>query len=147
MAPETTGCESLQESESVCATSIDIYSLAIIFYQLLFEVKEPYISCHDRVLKKLKMNEPLQLTNMYHLHRLVIEKNLRPIIPFSSAKECQQWCQEYLSPTDAKYHSIFYEICQLTKLCWDKQPKTRPSAKTILERLHGWKKEIETKYY
>ena len=134
MAPELFSGEIERED----ARSIDIYSLAIIMWQLLFEIIEPYHSSDPNVLKRLKITKPTPFSSSYHFHKSVCEENLRPIIPFSTCEECKKWCEEFLNKEQAIHHELIFEMTKVIRQMWSHEPGKRPSIDVILKKVEEW---------
>jgi len=140
MSPEVSD---VHEVDSTLATALDIYSFAIIMWQILFEVVDPYMSTDVKVLKKLGLKEPPHYQSMFHLHRCISESGTRPSIPFTSMEGCLEWCETYLPNQSKQTYQVLFEMCELIKQCWDQSPQQRPSIQTIIQHLNNWAKCLQ----
>ena len=138
MSPEMNDIQSIDPEN---ATAVDIYSLSIIMWQLLFEVRDPYMSGIPSVLEKLGLETKPEYMSPYKLSRMVCEKNLRPIIPFESLDSCEEWCEMFMEDESADF-AIVYELTKLIKRCWDHNPKERPSIEELAQQLYTLQDEL-----
>ena len=113
-------------------------------WQLIFEITEPYQSMDARALQKLKLSKPNVFNSSYQFHKSVCEEGLRPVIPFSTAEECQTWCETFLPRNEVlNYHSdIIFEMNLLIRQSWSHDPKERPNINEILQKIEEWNERI-----
>ena len=122
------------------ATAVDIYSFSIIMWQLLFEIKDPYLFKSSELFHKLKTKSLEQVTS-YQLTKMICENNYRPSIPFQSINECTDWCSEFMKAELGNTSTIF-KLGQLIKECWQADPKLRPSIEQVVDQLQSLQNEL-----
>lgn len=123
------------------ATSIDVYSFAIVMWELLFE-DNPYLYKNtEKLFFKIDFEKTAykKLTNFNVLAAVV--RGMRPVVPFTNPEMCQQWCEIYLMPNEEtscdlqRYSQCFFSLVMLIRESWNSDPKLRPSFETITKRL------------
>lgn len=120
------------------ATASDVYSFAIICWEIFFE-ENPYIY-QEKNRKKLfreieyETSEYKKVENNSFKVPALVSRGIRPIIPFSTLLSCKEWCEEYLGNEKSKYEIVFSFI-QLVKYCWDSSPSNRPNFSEITQKL------------
>ncbi|KAG2373072.1 hypothetical protein C9374_012918 [Naegleria lovaniensis] len=144
MAPELI----LEQEHSITRdllTKIDVYSFAIIMWELFFE-ENPYLN--DNV-KKLHCFPKAEKTNITPLTIFVhiAKEELRPIIPFNNREELSQWSDMYLqTQNNVVDKNLLLETVEkyieLMKQCWAHHPSERPSFEQIFVQLSNLKNTL-----
>jgi len=120
------------------ATAIDVYSFAILIWELLFE-DNPYIYINkEKLFFESNFEESIyaKLTNFNVLSH--VEKGLRPVIPFHDLDACVRWCEKFLTKEDANVEVVsnaLFSVTNLIEKCWAYHPKDRPSFDQTLNDL------------
>ena len=140
---------------------VDVYSFAIIMYELLFEqvpftlsdkVDPSYFNESDELpnnvsqdlaiyQNRLTEQDPTELT------RFIIH-GLRPIIPFSSRDQCKRWVSIYCKPEKEGVRveilsSVIFLFVLIMKKCWAHESEDRPTFDSIINTLTTIKKTIK----
>ncbi|KAG2388281.1 hypothetical protein C9374_000445 [Naegleria lovaniensis] len=118
---------------------VDVYSFAIIMWELFFEEK-PYLNSDSKKLykfvEKQEENDALGIKLLFH-----VMHGLRPIIPFRTDEELEQWIAEFVQPRGNSTMSLEL-TCRMTsqyislmKECWNQNFNERPEFSEICSRL------------
>lgn len=130
MSPEISGFSG-KDIDRSHVKAIDIFSLSIIIYQILFEVMDPYSSQDLRVVEKIGLKEPIHYESFYHLHRAICEFKVRPSIPFNTFESCVEWCKVYDLEENA---TIYWKLCEdVIKESWKEEASERPPIEKLVE--------------
>ncbi|KAG2392738.1 hypothetical protein C9374_011463 [Naegleria lovaniensis] len=152
-----------------CDEKVDIYSFAIIMYEVLFETV-PYtisekvdpsyfvsettdmvVEGHGIVTPSNQQDLTLFSTLLNHgnaaeLGRYIVH-GVRPLVPFNTREQCKRWVSIYHNPEkeDIKLEtlsSVVFLFVLLMKKCWS-EPEARPNFDYILNTLSTIKKTIK----
>lgn len=103
MAPEVS-------NSSNYGFEVDVFSFAIVMFEILFETVEPYGQIHEFGIHYKVSQDPNFRPNIKNFENVFKEKN-------SSIK-------------------VFEELIELMKKCWDHDPTKRPDFKEIVKTLN-----------
>ena len=109
----------------------DIYSFGMTVYEvghfhyLLFMTSSPDIA----LLEIFTHEIPFGSVALAHLHRLIVEKHTRPD-----------------RPSDLEAPQLTESIWQIVKQCWAQQPKDRPMARLVCQKLSALRKFQRREY-
>ena len=128
-------------SEHVFA--VDIYSLAIIMWELIFE-DSPYIYKKENREKFFfegirfedSIYSKMGATNITYK----TTQGCRPVLPFTSLESCKNWCQLFGKGAD---YQVLFELTLLMQQCWAQRPENRPTASTVYETLKSFKNRLK----
>ncbi|KAG2388069.1 hypothetical protein C9374_000919 [Naegleria lovaniensis] len=130
-------------SSSDLAKRTDVYSYAIMMWELFFE-ESPYakytgdkMNMFDSVPFKSSHDTQNQLINPFSICLLVVSKGLRPKIPFHNKQQMLEWCNIYLPNVDVEIVEQYFE---LMKRSWSGDPRDRPNFDYIygvIKKLHS----------
>lgn len=88
MSPEILG----DSNENSITTKLDVYSFAIIMYELFFE-ENPYLNAHSEKIHRFTPADNSDKSSCFNIPAKVI-KGFRPKIPFSNEEEQRIWISE-----------------------------------------------------
>ena len=117
-------------------TKIDVYSFAIIMYELLFE-ENPYL---NETSKKIHHFRPSP-SNLKSLNVIfsVAKEGHRPTVPFLNKEELSEWLDEYNVENkqggNEDMISAVEDYVTLMKRCWEQVPSNRPTFTQIIDTL------------
>ncbi|EFC41083.1 hypothetical protein NAEGRDRAFT_80827 [Naegleria gruberi] len=149
IAPELLDSE-LSHTSSTLAPSIDVFSFAIIMYELFFE-ENPYIHTKNTKITQARQNEVSPFTVLPR-----VLKGERPVIPFSNDTEMDSYLSSYVQEYDfsssdvpldrdqckERFRNIVGEFIKLMTQCWNSDPKQRPSFTIISTILSSLKSRL-----
>ncbi|KAG2383719.1 hypothetical protein C9374_004390 [Naegleria lovaniensis] len=143
MAPELI----LEQEHSITRdqlTKIDVYSFAIIMWELFFE-ENPYLNDNVKKLHcfpKAEKSNVTPLTIFVH----IAKDELRPVIPFNNREELSQWSDMYLQTQNNVEKNLLLETVEkyieLMKQCWAHHPSERPSFEQVFTQLSTLKNNL-----
>nr|CAG4716008.1 unnamed protein product [Naegleria fowleri] len=118
---------------------VDIYSFAIIMWELFFE-ENPYMNSNSTKLYKFVKNQKEEHDALGIKLLFKVMHGLRPVIPFNTNEELQQWVSEFVKPRNPK---LSHEsLCRLTsqyinlmRECGNSNYYERPEFSDICNRL------------
>ncbi|EFC36471.1 predicted protein [Naegleria gruberi] len=121
------------------ATMIDVYSFAIIMWEVFFEVI-PYSSSFKLTRMYETNNEEERLwsnVSLFNIPGLVV-KGLRPIIPFKTEDQIFKWISEYMLPDEKTSPNIVIVVMkyfEIVKRNWDHNATLRSPISNIRSDL------------
>ncbi|KAG2389006.1 hypothetical protein C9374_014406 [Naegleria lovaniensis] len=126
------------EGNSSYNHKVDVYSFAIIMWELFFE-ESPYMNSHSKKIYKF-MNHDSTHFNGFNVLVNVL-KGIRPVIPFSSENEMTEWIMEFVQPDNLSVSlqvlcEITKQYIELMKACWNSNFNERPDFGEICNRLN-----------
>ncbi|KAG2377897.1 hypothetical protein C9374_008982 [Naegleria lovaniensis] len=119
------------------ATKIDVYSFAIIMYELLFE-ETPYWNENCEKLNYFHHLNAEKKVKAFNLLYHVANNEKRPLVPFLNVDEMRSWCEKFMindDPTNDEFLIGMDMYVKLMKQCWSTNPIERPSFERILQKL------------
>ncbi|EFC48302.1 predicted protein [Naegleria gruberi] len=127
-------------------TSSDVYSLAIVMWELFFELPpydmSVYDQCHPSLFRKIAKHRKMSAQASKDLLSrgiLLSKANFRPFIPFDDSNT-QDWLLNYRT-FDVKLFGIDQletltkQFINLMKECWKTDPYQRPQSSKLKEQL------------
>ncbi|EFC42325.1 predicted protein [Naegleria gruberi] len=123
MAPEV-----IMEGEYDISHKLDVYSFAIIMYELFFE-EAPFSSGSSK-LNRFSKDEK-EVKNLLSIPWLVA-KGERPKIPFTTEEELSMWIEEFIKDEkdlngNVSLFKAVQDYIDLMKKCWTQNPSERPT--------------------
>ncbi|KAG2378821.1 hypothetical protein C9374_007969 [Naegleria lovaniensis] len=133
MSPEILG----DSDENSITTKLDVYSFAIIMYELFFE-ENPYLNIHSEKIHRFTSPD-ISDKSCFNIPAKVI-KGLRPKIPFSNEEEQRVWISEYIRPREHYLDNddLFELTSQYLHLmiqCWSGKSQHRPDFSSVTTTL------------
>ncbi|KAG2382004.1 hypothetical protein C9374_005796 [Naegleria lovaniensis] len=138
------------EGKSTYNHKVDIYSFAIIMWELFFE-ENPYLNAHCEKLHKYRQRHADKSTSSAVNILFRVMNGERPIIPFDDDDEMKEWISEFILPNYGgnnskhvnKSESCSVEVlCDMTreylnlmKQCWNGNDRERPDFNEICIKL------------
>ncbi|KAG2379549.1 hypothetical protein C9374_006666 [Naegleria lovaniensis] len=140
------------EGKSSYNHKVDIYSFAIIMWELFFE-ENPYLNAHSEKLHKYRQRhveekESIEKTATSAVNILFrVMNGERPILPFNNDDEMKEWVTEFILPNysnDVNNKETFsvQVLCDMTreylnlmKQCWNGNDRERPDFNEICIKL------------
>lgn len=120
------------------ATKIDVYSYAIIMYELFFEETPYWNESSEKINFFNHVNNEQKKVKALNLLYYVANHNRRPVIPFLNHDEMKIWCEKFMTNDDATNIDLLIAVesyMKLMKSCWASNPSERPSFERIIQKL------------
>jgi len=149
MAPESLDetCFTLPVSESktsrlLLATKLDVYSFAIIMWEIFFEVS-PYVSETSKLTPLYQIaeeNNQSTFANAFNVPSQVI-KGRRPIVPFKTSEQIEEWISQFVMPSERNSLTHFPQAVEryfnVLVRSWAQNPLDRPTFTEIKSDLES----------
>ncbi|KAG2370865.1 hypothetical protein C9374_013776 [Naegleria lovaniensis] len=120
---------------------VDVFSFAIIMWELFFE-ENPYLNSQSEKLFKFMERQDGSADTLGVNVLFRVMQGARPIIPFQTEDQMKQWVQEYMHDdhTNSKtsletLYLIIPQYIELMKECWNSNYHERPEFGEICTRL------------
>ncbi|KAG2370690.1 hypothetical protein C9374_008961 [Naegleria lovaniensis] len=120
------------------ATKIDVYSYAIIMYELFFEETPYWNEDSEKINYFHHCNSDQKKVKAFNLLYQVANHEKRPLIPFKDHEEMKQWCEKFMVHDNTSNEDVFIGVDMYVKLmqqCWSSNPTERPSFERIMHKL------------
>ncbi|KAF0983328.1 hypothetical protein FDP41_010393 [Naegleria fowleri] len=120
------------------ATKIDVYSYAIIMYELFFEETPYWNEDNEKINFFQHCNSDQKKVKAFNLLYQVANHEKRPLIPFINHEEMKLWCEKFMPNDNVSNEDLLIGVdmyVKLMKQCWSANPIERPSFERIIQKL------------
>ncbi|KAG2378136.1 hypothetical protein C9374_008758 [Naegleria lovaniensis] len=130
--------EPLHQLSRENATKIDVYSYAIIMYELFYEETAYWNENSEKINYFNHLINEQKKVKSLNLLFYVANHDKRPFIPFLNYDEMKIWCDKFMSNDDTTNDELLIAVdsyMKLMKSCWASNPSDRPSFERIIQKL------------